>query len=1290
MLVVLIAGCSPSENYTIKGDSVYIDDNKVYLNVTPHTLTSDGVVEIDFMSKQYSGDIDFVFGFDRSYIIPTNAMIYKPHDVTKEVSYTCNYLFNYTTNPKYFWCYSNTNGTTQLVFEHSFLHGNIPTKTAYWNETYQEDWVNWKPQEKVNYDYLDMNTWYYSKNLSIVEDQLYKLKFNLKLYPNGHGKYVLALKPSSETIQQAIANGHLYALDPWWETTIINYSIDSFNRANNPVTWGIADSGNTWVDETGVNNCIISSNAGLIGGRANDCTISLTGLGNTYHNSITFEMKSNSGARDTEVSFYNGTILITTLSFRADLFVKYGTWVAPTIWSTYSNSYRNYSIAFDPENDTIRLGSDVNGTAWVASNNPYDNVDLIRVNGLNAGAGNADFAINFINGNATAGFGPGVPLGTVSAVTIDPAIANFTSILNCSQLVSGTPFSMNFSWFKNGARVDTYNTTRSDVPAGYNESGALNIEAKTIGDYWVCEVYAQVKDDPTTWFRTNSTDRHILNLLPVLNHTNISWINYHNYDIGVDYNCTDPEGPVIWTMSGNITSNITGNNINGSGFIFANPAISDYGNHSWGVSCSDSLYILNTTFTAEVLDNAPWYNHTNISWINYHNYNISVDYNCSDAEGDPIIWTMSGNITSNITGNNINDSGFIFANPSLVDAGNHSWNVSCSDGLFSNVTKFTAEVLNMGPTFLHSEVNWTNFHTLDISTDFNCSDAEGDAITYEISNTTIDINGGLIINPATGIVTGSPSYNDVGVHLYNVNCTDGLVRTTQVMKVNVTQNILYSQSSSKIIATEGDTITFYFNINTTNVSATPENVTLHLGNATYTTPSIIASVTGDQRYYNYTQIVAFGSGTGNPDPGRIHVWNWTTDIPVGVYNLTTSPSSVTIIAVNLNDCFVYDDLVLNWSLRDEETTLEILNSSLKVELDLKLTSWKNSSLIWIYNHTWINVSNSSVCISPGVLNVSNYRIDFTFGFDSFDHVQEFYYLDNGNLSNKTTFNSFTTKSIMLYDLLAVDSTTFLFSFFDENGIHMPDILVSPYRYYIGEGIFRNVERSKEDDNGQTHVHLVEEDVIYYFMMSQNGTVIYTTDSSPVRCLASPCELQIQKSTGFNPYDTDWDLIDDGSYSVTTNKATRQTTLAFDLDSNSEMNLSIYTYNNNPDDIDLVASQKLTSTAGSITLNIPLSSGNNTFIASVYKDGTFVRSYWVDLNQSGQEIFGGTFGVFLAFIIVLSISLMAVTEGVPVIIFLIVALLGSAALKFIDLDWASIISLISAGGILIWKLVGRKE
>jgi len=70
---------------------------------------------------------------------------------------------------------------------------------------------------------------------------------------------------------------------------------------------------------------------------------------------------------------------------------------------------------------------------------------------------------------------------------------------------------------------------------------------------------------------------------------------------------------------------------------------------------------------------------------------------------------------------------------------------------------------------------------------------------------------------------------------------------------------------------------------------------------------------------------------------------------------------------------------------------------------------------------------------------------------------------------------------------------------------------------LGEGTFREVERAREDQNGDTIVHLVEEDVIYYFIITQNGEVLHTSSTYTALCQQTPCTIQIEASGGIGNF-----------------------------------------------------------------------------------------------------------------------------------------------------------------------------
>lgn len=160
-----ISNAAGINDWIIDGDKVYIDDENVYLSAEPHTIIESTWVEFTLISKQYTGDIDVVWGFNHSVVRPKQPQRW--------------------------------NGTAYNNWSKEFITRNV--------------------------EFGGCNKWYILTELPVVEDVEYKVRAWMHVVFNTTGKYWFAVKPSSETLQQAIANGHLYYLDPWWDNSWTHY-----------------------------------------------------------------------------------------------------------------------------------------------------------------------------------------------------------------------------------------------------------------------------------------------------------------------------------------------------------------------------------------------------------------------------------------------------------------------------------------------------------------------------------------------------------------------------------------------------------------------------------------------------------------------------------------------------------------------------------------------------------------------------------------------------------------------------------------------------------------------------------------------------------------------------------------------------------------------------------------------------------------------------------------------------------------------------------------------------------
>lgn len=229
--------------FVVDGNRVYVDDSMVYISVQPHTLKSSGYIYVNFTSKVYTGNADIVFGFDTNIAKPMKAELYAPYYVYWNTSHSykawnvtsvvvstapCDYgneYNQYKRNITQSHISSNWSEIISDVFCFDSYEQTGNNYTAYWNTVHNrtEDWKDYTHTfSSINHDFGGMNKWYYVKNIPIVAGNSYLVRSYIKVpifLGNSEGKYWFAVKPSSETIQEAIASNHLYYLDPWWNST---------------------------------------------------------------------------------------------------------------------------------------------------------------------------------------------------------------------------------------------------------------------------------------------------------------------------------------------------------------------------------------------------------------------------------------------------------------------------------------------------------------------------------------------------------------------------------------------------------------------------------------------------------------------------------------------------------------------------------------------------------------------------------------------------------------------------------------------------------------------------------------------------------------------------------------------------------------------------------------------------------------------------------------------------------------------------------------------------------------
>lgn len=886
-------------------------------------------------------------------------------------------------------------------------------------------------------------------------------------------------------------------------------------------------------------------------------------------------------------------------------------------------------------------------------------------------------------GGEVAGIVDNTPTITQNSPANDSSYNTITSVtFNCSSTDDNGVYNISL-WIN-----DSLNYTLSNSTANQNLSFQTSTTLAEGNQTWYCKAWDGSNENvsETRTVKVVGVEVPIVTLTSPLNNAvipnlsvdlqvEITYLagNFSNITIDTREAYFGSRLSYFEELSGNGTQtiNFTGTFSEGSPYYWN--ATLCYDRNVGGSECIDSvtnLFTIDTTPPTITLNDNP---------IVYNiSQNHSINYTVTDNRLQSCLLGYNGD-TYSIDCETTTQNTTNFA----VTLGVTDFNISANDTAGNRNTTFYNLTFDSTPPTINPANNLTNLSTFSLPVPSNWNYLAEDTNLNSCYYTTSDNSTQTIVVCNSSIET---SWTSGGEKEISYCANDTLGNSACANKTINIVSITTGQSESLDPAVEGATVQYTFEINVSGVSPIPSSSAIFIFNGTKYTPTKSTRAGG----YFYTYNLEVPQGYGNTT-GVLQDWLFNYSLTDYFVNSSSTTENTTIYSLAIDNCTLYNDTILNLNLYDEEDN-NFINSSAGSNLEIDLQISKGSTFV-NFSKKWTNENNVSICINEGLLATNNYTIDWIISFDSTDRVNEFHYLDNGTLSSESQFDDYTNQTLYLRDLLSADSTSFLFNYFDEDGLIVDDIIVHTFRKYIGEGLFREVERSKQNDDGDTIVHLVEEDVIYYFVITKEGQTLYTSNTYTALCDSAPCTIQLEESGGFQEFETDWDLIDGGDYSLRIDDTTRQVNLTFSTDEETTMNLTLYAMAN---DATYTAVDSVSSigTTGEIIASVPISFGNTTFFGAIYQDGEYVDSQWVDFSDNAGDYLGITLSLFLASLIILSLGLMYVSEGALTIVFLIVGFVVTTILGLIKLQDSAGLGilgyLIIAGGLIIWKITKKQR
>ena len=606
--------------------------------------------------------------------------------------------------------------------------------------------------------------------------------------------------------------------------------------------------------------------------------------------------------------------------------------------------------------------------------------------------------------------------------------------------------------------------------------------------------------------------------------------------------------------------------------------------------------------------------------------------------------------------------------------GNNEWFVWANDTFGNeNGTNVEFEIDTILPTYtLYSPVqnqnNITDTLPINIELNYSVEDANLDSCWYNTSdNATIT---SFICNTTQAVPFETEGRKTIWFY---ANDTLGQENSSSV-DFNITYHT-YTQNSNKDIVIEGNNILFNLTVNKTDIEVTTAKL---LFNNTWYDPT---TTTSSNNQYYFAKTISIPNNYGNTT-GINYEWYWNYTISDIVSNYNTTKEEIKVYEFVIGNCTDYNTSLINLSIYDENTNAEmsLVNNSLLTETETNITS---NGFSYMYSANWINQTNISICMPAYMINDSqSYILYFTASAEADNYATERFFYDGLTINESSL-----PLHVYLRDLELADSTSFLFTYKNENNILEKGLVVEVLRKYIGDGEYRIVEREITDSNGEVTLHLIEEDVIYKFKLYDNEVLIYTSLDYKAYCQTVPCAISLTKGLEEIGFDSDLDRVD-GTYSFSSSAETREINVSFNLNNVETMNLSIYAYNTTDASLRHIDSESLTASSGVVTINVPYEEGNETFFAVLYKINDtgeyWVESKGIDFKDTLIERMGAD-GLFMVGLVLLSFGLISISSGAGAIIFMIIGLILIGFMAIIHIQTA-LIFIIIWGVLLVWKIM----
>lgn len=363
----------------------------------------------------------------------------------------------------------------------------------------------------------------------------------------------------------------------------------------------------------------------------------------------------------------------------------------------------------------------------------------------------------------------------------------------------------------------------------------------------------------------------------------------------------------------------------------------------------------------------------------------------------------------------------------------------------------------------------------------------------------------------------------------------------------------------------------------------------------------------------------------------------------------------------------YNALSLNFTTYDEQNLTSVKNFKIGATFDSWLgqgTTKRNESF------EKYPVNSTAFCIYPNITHYVDSIIEYdSYQINSTTYVKRNYYLQNESITNNS-------RDISLYLLSAVDSTSFIQVAQDQKLSAVVGALILTRRYYPADGLYRTVQISKTDDNGESIGFYEAETVDYKHLITLRGLTLLETVAQKVVGKDVPYTLTFTVGDAltipWEPWEDDPNIVTSLTYNDTSKLVTFSYIDSTDATEFADL-LVIQEFSNNNT---IVIICNTSSIMPSATLTCDMTGYEGTFLAEggIGRTNNIVKILTFAISTIKEVL--GNLGLLLGFFIVLVAGMAFIWNPVAGVVGI------NTALWFV-----SIIGLVSLPFIFLFSILG---